>query len=38
VAHAEMRGETLRRSGVRLAIQGRTTVAEAMRISNQMDD
>ena len=38
VAHAEMRGETLRRSGVRLAIQGRTTVAEAMRISNQMED
>src|SRR5438067_3950075 len=38
VAQAEMRGETLRRSGVRLAIQGRTTVAEAMRISNQMDD
>ncbi|WP_198115234.1 GspE/PulE family protein [Massilia rhizosphaerae] len=38
VAHAEMRGETLRRSGVRLAIQGRTTVSEAMRISNQMED
>ena len=38
VAHAEMRGETLRRGGVRLAIQGRTTVAEAMRISNQMED
>jgi MSHA biogenesis protein MshE len=38
VAHAEMRGETLRRSGVRLAIQGRTTVVEAMRISNQMED
>jgi MSHA biogenesis protein MshE len=38
VAHAEMKGETLRRSGVRLAIQGRTTVAEAMRISNQMED
>ena len=38
VAQAEMRGETLRRSGVRLAIQGRTTVAEAMRISNQMED
>jgi MSHA biogenesis protein MshE len=37
-AHTEMRGETLRRSAVRLAIQGRTTVAEAMRISNQMDD
>jgi MSHA biogenesis protein MshE len=38
VAHAEMRGETLRRGGVRLAIQGRTTVSEAMRISNQMED
>jgi MSHA biogenesis protein MshE len=33
-----MRGETLRRGGVRLAIQGRTTVSEAMRISNQMED
>jgi MSHA biogenesis protein MshE len=38
VAHSEMRGETLRRSAVRLAIQGRTTVAEAMRVSNQMED
>jgi MSHA biogenesis protein MshE len=38
VAQAEMRGETLRRGGVRLAIQGRTTVSEAMRISNQMED
>jgi MSHA biogenesis protein MshE len=37
-AYAEMRGETLRRSAVRLAIQGRTTVAEAMRVSNQMED
>jgi MSHA biogenesis protein MshE len=38
VAHAEMRGETLRRSAVRLAIGGRTTVAEAMRVSNQTDE
>jgi MSHA biogenesis protein MshE len=38
VAHAEMGGETLRRHGVALAVQGRTTVGEAMRISNQMDD
>ncbi|WP_281914297.1 GspE/PulE family protein [Massilia varians] len=38
VAHAEMRGETLRRHGVSLAVQGRTTIAEAMRISNQYDD
>jgi MSHA biogenesis protein MshE len=33
-----MRGETLRRSAVRLALQGRSTVAEAMRVSNQMED
>ena len=38
VAHAEMQGETLRRHGVSLAVQGRTTIAEAMRISNQIDD
>ena len=38
VAHTEMRGETLRRSAVRLAVQGRTTVLEAMRVSNQIDD
>jgi MSHA biogenesis protein MshE len=38
VAHAEMRGETLRRSAVRLAVQGRTTVGEAMRVSNQLED
>ena len=38
VAHAEMQGETLRRHGVSLAVQGRTTIAEAMRISNQYDD
>ncbi|MGI4845268.1 MAG: GspE/PulE family protein [Janthinobacterium lividum] len=38
VAHAEMGGETLRRHGVSLAVQGRTTIAEAMRISNQYDD
>ena len=38
VAHAEMRGETLRRGAVRLAIQGRTTVAEAMRVSNQSEE
>ncbi|QJE02657.1 Flp pilus assembly complex ATPase component TadA [Massilia forsythiae] len=37
-AYAEMRGETLRRGAVRLAIQGRTTVAEAMRISNQTEE
>jgi len=38
VAHAEMEGETLRRHGVSLAVQGRTTISEAMRISNQLDD
>jgi MSHA biogenesis protein MshE len=38
VAHAEMNGETLRRHGVQLAVQGRTTIGEAMRISNQTDD
>ncbi|KFC65160.1 GspE/PulE family protein [Massilia sp. LC238] len=38
VAHAEMGGETLRRHGVSLAVQGRTTIAEAMRISNQYED
>jgi MSHA biogenesis protein MshE len=37
-AHAEMRGETLRRSAVRLAVQGKSTVADAMRVSNQLED
>jgi MSHA biogenesis protein MshE len=38
VAHAQMAGETLRRHAVALVIAGRTTVAEAMRISNQLED
>ena len=38
VARTEMRGETLRRHAVHLVIQGRTTIAEAMRISNQYED
>jgi MSHA biogenesis protein MshE len=38
VAHAAMRGETLRRHAVHLVIQGRTTIAEAMRISNQIEE
>lgn len=38
VAHTEMRGDTMRRHAVNLAVQGRSTVAEAMRISNQLDD
>ncbi|WP_426104857.1 GspE/PulE family protein [Massilia sp. TSP1-1-2] len=37
-AHAEMKGETLRRHAVALIVQGRTTVSEAMRISNQLED
>jgi MSHA biogenesis protein MshE len=37
-AAKEMAGQTLRRHGVQLVIQGRTTVAEAMRISNQQED
>ena len=37
-ARAEMGGETLRRDAVRLVLQGRTTIAEAMRISNQFED
>ncbi|MBC7456527.1 MAG: type II/IV secretion system protein [Massilia sp.] len=37
-AHAEMAGATLRRHAVQLAVQGRTTVAEAMRISNQLEE
>ncbi|MQA18893.1 GspE/PulE family protein [Rugamonas rivuli] len=38
VAATQMAGETLRRHAVALVIQGRTTVAEAMRISNQTED
>jgi MSHA biogenesis protein MshE len=37
-AHTEMGGNTLRRHAVQLAVQGRTTIAEAMRVSNQMED
>lgn len=37
-AHAQMAGETLRRHAVALVVQGRTTVSEAMRISNQLED
>jgi MSHA biogenesis protein MshE len=33
-----MGGATLRRHAVQLAVQGRTTVSEAMRISNQLED
>jgi MSHA biogenesis protein MshE len=38
VATAEMGGHTLRRHGVALAVQGRTTISEVMRISNQLED
>jgi MSHA biogenesis protein MshE len=37
-AHAEMGGNTLRRHAVQLAVQGRSTIAEAMRVSNQLED
>jgi MSHA biogenesis protein MshE len=37
-AHAQMAGQTLRRHAVALAAAGKTTVAEAMRISNQFED
>jgi MSHA biogenesis protein MshE len=33
-----MAGETLRRDAVRLVVKGRTTIEEAMRISNQFED
>ena len=38
VAQAEMAGNTLRRHAVQLAVAGRTTVSEAMRISSQTED
>ncbi|HET6720462.1 MAG TPA: GspE/PulE family protein [Rhodocyclaceae bacterium] len=34
----QMAGETLRRDAVRVAIQGRTTIEEAMRVSTQGED
>ena len=37
-ARRQMAGETLRRDAVRLAIKGRTTIDEAMRVSNQFED
>ncbi len=38
VAQAQMAGETLRRHAVKLVVAGKTTIAEAMRISNQFED
>ncbi len=37
-ARQQMRGETLRRDAVRLVVAGRTTIEEAMKISNQFED
>jgi len=37
-ARREMGGETLRRDAVRLVTAGRTSIEEAMRISNQFED
>jgi MSHA biogenesis protein MshE len=37
-AAQQMAGQTLRRHAVQLVIQGRTSIAEAMRISNQLED
>ena len=37
-ANTEMAGETLRRHAVQLVVQGRTTISEAMRISNQNEE
>jgi MSHA biogenesis protein MshE len=37
-AQTQMAGETLRRHAVALVVQGRTTIAEAMRISHQLED
>ncbi|KIF82271.1 GspE/PulE family protein [Noviherbaspirillum autotrophicum] len=38
IAEAQMAGQTLRRHAVALVVAGRTTVDEAMRVSNQFDD
>ena len=38
VARQQMAGETLRRDAVRLVLAGRTTISEAMRISNQFEE
>ena len=38
VAQTQMAGQTLRRHAVALVISGKTTVSEAMRISNQFED
>jgi MSHA biogenesis protein MshE len=38
VAQEQMAGETLRRHAVQLVVTGKTTVSEAMRISNQFEE
>jgi len=38
VGRQQMGGHTLRRDAVRLVVNGRTTIDEAMRISTQLDD
>jgi len=38
IAQKQMAGETLRRHAVELVMAGKTTVSEAMRINNQLDD
>ncbi|MYM84521.1 MSHA biogenesis protein MshE [Duganella sp. FT50W] len=38
VAAQQMAGATLRRHAVMLVVQGRTTISEAMRISNQVEE
>ena len=38
IGRSQMAGNTLRRDAVRLVLEGRTTVDEAMRISNQFED
>lgn len=38
VAQAQMAGQTLRRHAVALVIAGKSTVAEAMRVSSQLED
>jgi MSHA biogenesis protein MshE len=38
IGREQMAGHTLRRDAVRLVIEGRTTIEEAMRISTQLDE
>jgi MSHA biogenesis protein MshE len=37
-ARKQMAGQTLRRDAVRLVVNGKTSIDEAMRISNQFED